>query len=439
MSLFALHLFLRACDEDDFTRAVLAGFLAGVAIETKYTGFVAVSAMVFAGALFRRWRLVPAAMLTTAQVFVSWELLTAMLYDHSHFFNCASGQTIAAAEGGLVGKVMAVIVEKQVFLPVLFTLVGGVSPALILLGLAALDCGRRCLGLAAGVLFFGILAIAFDYAQVASRLQACLEMLSNGIRFSWDFKLSDAIFLFCGLAQFSLLVAIIWRLIQAPLPRAASAQARMLSHRRVTMFLVLWLVMEILGYFMMTPFPAVRRVLGITVVASLLTGRLIATTCHTDSARRNLLVVLWGGIFLGLAYFTLDFANARAQQVAANEAADWIQQRGGARVWYAGHWGFQYYAEHRGMMPLFVGSETVQPGDYLAIPDKPHNQQAIELDLRKVVEEHQVIVEDMIPLSTVPNFYGGTSALEHHDGPRMVVRIYRVLDAFDPKAPHSPP
>jgi hypothetical protein len=152
-----------------------------------------------------------------------------------------------------------------------------------------------------------------------------------------------------------------------------------------------------------------------------------------------LLVILWGGVLLGLAYFALDFGNARAQQVAANEAADWIQQRGGTRVWYTGHWGFQYYAEHRGMKPLFVGCETVQPGDYLAIPDKPHEQQNIELDMQNVIDEHQVIVEDVIPLRTVPNFYGGTSALEHHDGPRMIVRIYRVLKAFDPKAATNPP
>jgi hypothetical protein len=165
---------------------------------------------------------------------------------------------------------------------------------LILLGLAALGCGRRWLSLAAGLLLLGILAVALDYSGVASHLQAWLEMLSNGIRFGWEFKLSDAVFLFYGLAQFALLVVIVQRLFQSQPPPVDAFLGRSFvehdasgmhgpapSHRRVTMFLVMWLVMEILGYFMMTPFPAVRRVLGITVVASLLTGRLIAFSCPT--------------------------------------------------------------------------------------------------------------------------------------------------------------
>jgi hypothetical protein len=62
----------------------------------------------------------------------------------------------------------------------------------------------------------------------------------------------------------------------------------------------------------------------------------------------------------------------------------------------------------------------------------PHNQQAVWLDWSKLVEVHDVVEEDWFPLNTVPNFYGGTGALEHHEGPRMVVRIFRAVSAFDP-------
>jgi len=84
-----------------------------------------------------------AAILTTAQVFVCWELLMALQYDRSHFFLNASGQTLTAENMSVLDKVSKVLDEKQVFAPVLFTLLGSVSPALIVLASAALGLGRR--------------------------------------------------------------------------------------------------------------------------------------------------------------------------------------------------------------------------------------------------------------------------------------------------------
>ena len=49
--LCALHVFLRACDEDDCKCAVLAGLLAGLAIQTKYTALVAPGVMLLGGLL----------------------------------------------------------------------------------------------------------------------------------------------------------------------------------------------------------------------------------------------------------------------------------------------------------------------------------------------------------------------------------------------------
>ena len=52
---------------------------------------------------------------------------------------------------------------------------------------------------------------------------------------------------------------------------------------------------------------------------------------------------------LALGFFTLDWWEARSQQMAAEQAADWIADRDGGPhpVWYVGHWGFQFYAERR--------------------------------------------------------------------------------------------
>jgi hypothetical protein len=440
LTLWSIYLFLRACDEDDIKRAVMAGLMAGLAIQTKYTGLVAPAVMVLGGALFGRWRLIPAAVLTTAQVFVCWELLMALGYDRSHFFNTASGQSLMVGEGGPLAKLTAFLEEKQVFLPVLFTLVGSVAPALIVLGLAALGLGRRLLVVIAVMLYWGILAIAMDYKHLGLVTQQQLESVAQGIHFVWEFKLSDAIFLVYGVGAFAVLTAIAVQLLWLR-PSAPGGLAGPGSWKQ-TIFLLLWLAVEVAFYFPLTPFPAVRRVLGFTVVATLLTGQLLAQTCQTLSVRRNVQVIVAGGVVLGLAYFALDFWNARSQHAAANEAADWIQARGGTRVWYMGHWGFQYYAEHRGMKPVFdyhYRGERINAGDYLVAPDQPHNQQSIQLDKHKLIEEHVIVEEDWFPLRTVVNYYGGTAALEHHEGPRLTVRIYRVVEGFDPEPIPAPP
>ena len=84
LSLTAVCLFLRACDRDAIGQAVLAGLVAGVAMETKYTGAVAPAVMLLAAATTRRWRLWPGAALAAAQVFVAWEFLTALLLSLIH-------------------------------------------------------------------------------------------------------------------------------------------------------------------------------------------------------------------------------------------------------------------------------------------------------------------------------------------------------------------
>ena len=272
--------------------------------------------------------------------------------------------------------------------------------------------------------------MALDYWQLGPLLQAWLQSFSHRIHFAWDFKLSDAVFFTYGVLAFAVLAMVGVQLLE-PLPPATDGP---LSQRSVylTVFLLLWFALEVAFYFPLTQFPAVRRVLGLTVVATLLTGRLVAQACATPPARRNVWAILIGGIVLGFGYFALDFWNARAQPVAVAEASAWVQARGAQRVWYTGHWGFQYYAEHHGMQPLYVGGGPVRPGDYLVIPDEPHDRQGVQLDLPKLVQECVVVEEDPIPLRTVVNYYGGTVALEHHDGPRLRVRIYRVIEEFEP-------
>ena len=80
-----------------------------------------------------RWREGMVACLVAAQVFVSWEALTSLLYGQSHLLaNLTLGQ-----RGSYFSKLT--------MLPFLANHLGGLMPAVLALGLAALGAGWRTL------------------------------------------------------------------------------------------------------------------------------------------------------------------------------------------------------------------------------------------------------------------------------------------------------
>jgi hypothetical protein len=258
-----------------------------------------------------------------------------------------------------------------------------------------------------------------------------------------EFQLAELIFYLFSLAGAAVVAGVAWRLL-AEDGKRPRARAR---RRRHTLFLLAWLALEVVGYLLLTPFPAVRRVLGVAVVLTLLVGSLAARTCRSAERRRTLQALGAGGIALGLAFFGLDWRGACAQRQAAEEAAGWVRDHGGGTAWYVGHWGFQFYAERAGLHPVvtayqrpentgliripFPPPSLLRKGHRLVVPD-PLNQQGLYLDQTKLTLEGRLTVEASLPLRTVPCFYGGRTPLEHHEGARLEVRIYRVTEDFIP-------
>src|SRR5262249_52040566 len=121
---------------------------------------------------------------------------------------------------------------------------------------------------------------------------------------------------------------------------------------RPALFLVLWLLLEVGSYFILTPFPAARRLLGLLVVATLLVGRRVAHTCATGPGRRLVWGVTAGGVALGLLFHGIDVRDAWVQRLAAEEAAARVRRQVHGTIWYVGHWGFQFYAEWAGLVPV---------------------------------------------------------------------------------------
>jgi hypothetical protein len=422
LALTGVLVFLRAADRGSLAGAAAAGLLAGLAMQTKYTGALAPAAMLLYAVLAGRWRLGLAAGLVAAQVFLSWELLTSLLYGRSHFL-------LALADGGPW-------VENLGVAPFLSSHLGGVFPAVVLLALAALGVRRSGLLLAAGVVLGGYAVVAlvgwtFFVRDFSARL---FDRESVG---PVEVQPAEVIFHLYSLAGAVALILVVRRLLLLG-GRAA---------RRDTLFLLLWLGLEVLGYLAMTPFPAVRRVLGVLVVLTLLTARLAARTCRTEERRRTLRAVAAGGIGLGLAFFALDWYGARIHQRAAEGSAAWVRARGGGTAWFVGHWGFQFYAERAGLRPVVPAApggpaayvplpspSRLRADDWLIVPDRPLEQQGVWLDPERLEAVGCLHFGGAIPVATVPCFYGGRTAVEHRQRPGLGVRIFRVRAGFTPVA-----
>jgi hypothetical protein len=452
LSLGALALFARACDRGSFVLAALAGLVAGLGVQMKYTGLLTPAAMLLYAVCLGRLRLWPAAAVVAAQVFLSWEFLMSLLYGESHFLMHARYREGDAVEWGRL-------------MVALTTNLGSLAWAVALLALAALGVRWRGL-IVAGAL--GLLAYV-DVAYLGEN-QKLSEALAPVAR-----KLGEPLFVervafgLLGLAGILLGVAVVWRLVRPPAAlvrwdrrlqgweNGEHSLWRALTPARpsrATLFLLLWLALEVVGYARLTPFPAVRRLLEVFVVITLIAGRLAALTCLSAEARRTVWGVVAYSAVLGLLVYGVDLADARAEKGAVEEAARQIRERGdGGTVWFVGHWGFQYYAEREGMQPINAYSLPDSPiplpprssfheGDWLVLPEwrfegedwhfaaGVHRQRFL-LDETRTRPEFTVVMDDPIPLQTIMTLYSGFSAVKHREGARLRVEVFRVVEDHD--------
>jgi hypothetical protein len=416
LGLAALNVFCRAAGRRSYGLAAWAGLLAGLAMQTKYTAFLAPGAMLLYALCTRRLRFWAPAALVATQVFITWELVVAFLYGRSHFV-----EALPSSEGRLL--------DKLGMLPFLFSDLGGVFAVGILIGLAALGVRRAWLALGAGLVILGYVLIGVRGTYLSTG--ALGEVFPDAAVIAFSEAVFD-VFSVVGALVLGLVLSRLW------------AQARGRRGRRQVAFLVCWLGLEVAGYLLLTPFPAVRRVLGLAVVLAVIVARLAARTCRTAERRRVLRVLAVGGVTLGLAFYGLDWQGARVQQEAAESAAAWVRDHGGGRAWYVGHWGFQFYAERAGLRPVvtqydppkgpmsFPPPSRLRAGDWLVIPDARLNAQDLHLEEDKLRLEAELEVSAPVPLRTVPCFYGGRAPLEREEGAALEVKVYRVIADFTP-------
>jgi hypothetical protein len=401
----------------------VAGLLAGLAMQTKYTGGLAPAAMLLYALLWRRPLLWALAALVAAQVFVTWETLMALLYGDSHFL-----LALTTAGGTLW--------EKPALLPFLFSQLGGLIPVALLLGLAGLGVRSRWL-----------IAVAFLFALGAA--------LVAGVECEWYFP-RDTKWPWVGAIQTDLISFSLAEVVFDLFAAAGVVIVGLAFHRlwqgdrqREVVFLLLWLGLEVLVYLVLTPFPAVRRVLGVWLVLGLVIGRLAGETLrHRPGVVRVLLTCAIG---LAVAVFLIDLDGARTHQQAALQAARRVRELQAedgtppGRVWYVGHWGFQFYAERAGLEPVVVATDYEQRqrgidlppisrlrrGDWLVVPDARLIQQGVAISGTPVELVETLTLSTNLPLRTMISFYGGRTPVEPQHGNALQVRLAAWLPVPD--------
>jgi hypothetical protein len=486
LGLSAIVVSLRAAARDSLALAALAGLLAGLAMQTKYTAFLAPAAILTHGLLFRHrcraahhtrspilrflfeMRTPLVAVATAALLFIAWEAYVVEQHGESHFLHHArDADDWLLPRDRVVGwweGVWLRIVEKSSLFWPLLPVIGGVSPAVIALGLAALGVRRWMVALAGGLMVLGYILVAALQADFMVRIAD-----GAGSRFGLGdperlgpLTLEQVLFGVYGVVLMSTMLCLLWQLWIAPrraaeplaeggeleptpieeVSRNGSTWQRRAgaAFGRVDSFLVLWLGLELAGYFGLTPFSAVRRVMGLVVVSTLLAGRLAARTCRQPDRHTLVWAIMGGGVALGLIFYVIDLHDAFAEKRAAEQAADFIRAEDpGARIWYVGHWGFQHYAERAGMLPVVpagyaVPPSVLLPGDWLVKPDERLEQQRIRLDRTRAQSVSVIAQVDVLPLRTVQCYYGGFAPVEHHQGPRIEVEIFRITAPWAPRS-----
>ncbi len=404
LSSTSLRLFFWACDRDSPAVALVAGLTAGLAMQTKYTAILAPAVFLAYAVVHGKMRLSLLAVAIAGFVFASWEMILVLRYGESHFLHqIEQGHYADDPKSKLLGS--------------LCPLLGGAAPTLALLALTVLRWPNWLLFAAALLALFPYLLLVW-LDPVVGRLDA--EPLS--------------------------LTAILFACNGGAILLGMACAAARRPHSRTAWFLVIWLGLELAAYVAISPFAAVRRIMGITVAATLLLGHL-AMQSPLEPWRKNVLYGLAAvTALLGLGFFGVDYLEARAEQQAVYEAAHRIRQGNPhAVIWYAGYWGFQYYAEEIGMkqaVPLrHAGNraaDSLPPsplhrGDWLVIPSASIPQQELDLDRPELELKDQFSLTDGVPLSTLMDYYAGSLPLRHRHGPRIAVRLFRVKDDLIPR------
>ena len=410
LSLCAMESLARAVEKGSRRWALCAGLLAGLALQTKYTSVFAMMSLVFYAGLFRQPRLGVLAVAMAGAAFAAWETFLIFQYGSSHFLVALlHGQGTAVRHG--FGDLNIEILTN----------LGAAAPALGLLACMVLGVRTR-------ILMAAILAITVVFAAIPALPPRPIAALMFEPRFT---PRNIEIYLFLPLGIF----------VAGSLSWAVTVALRSelsLLQRRSTLFLLAWVVLEVVGIWWMTPFMAARRVMPLVVGSTLLLGASLAATRGTAAVQqrggsidplRSLRGIAAWSAALAAVYAIADFSDAWTRMRAVDRIHAVVEELGGdparENLWVAGHWGYQFYTERRGMKQLIAGRSQLRTGDWVVTAQHVARQR-----LPKIggLSEPLAIFDAVSPWpwSTLPYAYAGAMPLRAQPGAQLRITIQRV-------------
>ncbi len=408
LGLAAVTAFVRGCDERAARRVAVAGLLCGLAMQTKYTTLTLPAVFLAYGLTRRRVGLAVGATAVAVGLFVAWELALFGRYGESHFVHQLGDQ----AGGDWRSKLDA---KRDLFRPLVAQL-GGLAAAWGLLAGWAVGVNRWVLVGLAGLVAGGYLAVAVTPA-------ANTVLLRNGDTGSPRLDLPSLVYLTAGYAVLATMAAACIRL-------RGSADG---------WFLVGWLVVELVGHFALTPFPASRRVIPVVIAFGFLVAR--------ASPDRPTRWPVGFGVACGVGLLALDTWDARVEPAGVEAAAALIGDPGPHAVWTQGHWGWQYAADRRAWRLAIPDETRLAVGDWLIMPDEPtapgfyrpyHGGRKLAVEPTATTLVGEWVWQDWLAGQTVPNLYGGVWPVVGRDHPRLRVTVYRVTRDWTPATAGTP-
>jgi hypothetical protein len=405
----------------------LAGVCAGLACQTKYSALGVTSAILWYGVVRRRLPPAVACLAVGVGVFAGWEAYIAANHGTSHFLYHLTSEIHSPDQRETVGKDatdrLGIRIGRQLgmFVPLLGQL-GGTAWWVGSLGWLALGYGPRTVrggAVAAAVLAVAILVLPGQWVVVVPGTHPAADKTTlNSI-------------LFVTLGTFAFSAGVTAAAVQVTRWR----RARFFRREPDAWFLAGWLAIEIAASLAMTPFPAARRALGVSLVLALVAARL-----QSRLRRPGAGWIVPAAVASAVVLAAIDVFDALPERELPHRAAAFARNAGWTGTGYfIGHWGFQYYAEQSGMRPLAPARTELRPGDWIVLPVYPDEigfyrpagwEVSVPWDGPELVREVELVWDDRLAAQTIPNLYGGRYPVVSRKYPRLRIAVYRVVRPF---------
>jgi 4-amino-4-deoxy-L-arabinose transferase-like glycosyltransferase len=408
LSLASLALFFRGIDRGEPRNVLFSGFLAGLAVVTRYSACLVIPLFLVYALARRKRREAWPALLGASVVLTVWMAQNLAVNGALHIVASARHYRLFYAGGsfdwaGLLKKTLGDLCG-----------LGGTSFAAALL-LLATGVERRAFAFGLGV---------FSAAMVFVLRPAGVERLDL---YSTLDVIVVAAFFGCGVV---LLAEALWP--QPPNPSDSTSEAA------DSAFLATWLLIALGGALFVLPFGTARYMLPALPPLWILLARKVEAMAGTPGRLRLAVgLTVMQGLALSAILGVADEEYAGRYRAVASSLRQSYPER---TLWFVGEWGFRYYMTREGGKYLTSLDDTPQDGDIIARP-MIAGMHAMSPDLRRrIVRLQDIRLQSRWPVRLM-NFDGKAGYYSHHWGylPWALSRApLEEIEIFEVRSPAPP-